>query len=62
MLKSWIISRMIVVIFFLLKKTKKWVGEQKISSDHIIDFSEQITKKLASEIMVIHQKTYYYWL
>jgi hypothetical protein len=37
---------MIVAIFFLLKKTKKRVGEQKISSDHIIDFSEQITKKI----------------
>ncbi len=42
----------------MIAKLKKRVGEQEISSDHIINFSGQITKKLPSQIMVIYHKTW----
>ncbi len=44
----------------MIAKVRKRVGGQQISSDHIINFSGQITKKLPSRVMAIDHITWDY--
>ncbi len=54
-------SRWLVRIYQkMIAKVRKRVGGQQISSDRIINFSGQITKKLPPRVMVIHHKTWDY--
>jgi hypothetical protein len=48
----------------MIVEVYKAEGDQQFSSDHIINFSGQITKKLPSRIMVMRHKTcdYYYYI